>query len=412
MLYIDTQSTKNRYSMTGFLSSLPISAYFLLAAPALRVICERNRPQDQFAAVDRTAMLQIAFVCILGLWVFYRFINNQEEFRRLSRSKPTCYFIAFLFLAGSSTLWSTYRALTFYRFFEACVYLALIIDIILTIQDFQKSILILILYCLLVFVGLFVIANRQLFISSQSITFFIRENIVGVVGAAGLFLCAPFIKLRRPRYYFIFSFFVITIILTRSSATYVAVLLTSFFILLIRPFKQLHFQTIAFMVVGAIVLAGIWLSPSMVLNRTLFFNKTPEAIKSGSGRIAIWKWYWDNAIMERPLTGYGFEAGEHQEREIRNISNAHNTFVASAVCLGFPGVFLTALLAGSMIYHAAKIPGSWGTAILAAVICAWINSLSIPSITSRVRESWIVFAFLCILITAIKSDILSTEDQT
>lgn len=67
LYHTDTESAQTRLFNASFLSSLPISAYFLLAAPVLRVICERNRPQDQFAAIDRAAMLQIAFVFIMGL---------------------------------------------------------------------------------------------------------------------------------------------------------------------------------------------------------------------------------------------------------------------------------------------------------------------------------------------------------
>jgi len=405
----DTQLVDTGNSKAGFLSGLPGSAYFLLAAPALRVICERNRPHDQFAAIDNAAMLQIAFAFIAGLWVFYRLRNNYHEFRQLIRSQPACYLVAFLFLAGLSTIWSTHPALTFYRCIEAFVYLGLIIDIILTVKNIQKSILIIIIYSTLVFIGFLTISGPLQLLHGRPMKIGIGDNIAGVVGAVCLFLCAPLLKQHRFRFYLWFCFFAITVILSHSLATYVSVLTASVFIIVVRPFKQIQLQTIAFIAIGAIVLLGIWFGPSTVLSRTILSNETPESLWSGSGRLGIWQSYWDNAISNRPWTGSGYEAGEHQ---LKGIDNAHNAYVASAVSLGLPGFLLVVLLAGSTIYHAAKIPGAWGTAILAAIICAWINSLSIPSISSRVRESWIIMAYLCTLIAGIKSALVNTEDST
>ncbi len=384
----------------GVFARAPVSALFLMAHPILMALCSRLRPQEDFAHIDPAALAQIGFFAVAGLWLLAELRSMTPTLPRWLRSRPLVYLLGYVLLAGVSALWSAEPTLTLYRFLEISVGLGLVLHAAMMARDVRHALWMFVTYCLIAVAANVTMGVIQSMVAGQgsSLVRLVHANVGSAVAAVGMFLCMPF---RKQGFFRIgFWLFLAAVVITTSSATYVAVLVTALFAILFRVSTTARNKALLIAACIALVITSIGLTGK--LGKLIMYNKTAEAVRTGTGRLAMWQWYWDNAISEKPLLGQGFESGEHQyRRETGFISNAHNAFIAATVSLGVPGAALTFLLAGSMVWGAARVRGPIGTALVCACICIWINSLTIPAVSSRLRASWIATAWLCVLVTAL-----------
>ncbi|MDY6913836.1 MAG: O-antigen ligase family protein [Planctomycetota bacterium] len=387
-------------SLFGAVSSkLPVSAMFLFAQPILGIICWRPRGKGDFAHVDASALVQVAFVALAGLWLLGRLRNIARRLPAVLYSPPVVYLVGYLVLAGVSVLWSNYLLLTLYRTLEACVYLGLILYTVLAARNVKEAFALLIIYCMLAAGGeVFACIRNRLALGESSIISLLHANVAPAVASVGLFLCWLFIRDRLVQLAAWFSAAIIVV--TTSVSTYAAILVTIFVILLCRASAKA--RAIAFLVFGLIVVVGLVLGSFSFLADALLYGKTDEAIEGGSGRLAMWEYYWDNVITDSPWLGQGYVAGEHQHRHGESYYTiAHNVFIAAAAGLGVLGAAICLLLAGSMLYRSSRIIGPVGVVLLAASLCIWLNSLMMPGISGRAGPMWLVIAWLCVLVGTI-----------
>ena len=124
---------KKQYSI--LLSKVPVSALFILTQPIIPLVFFRARDRAEFANIDSVAKIKIAFILLAGLWLIIRSRNIGHQIRTILFSRPLIYLTCYLILAALSTLWSTHPKLTLYRCVESCIWLGLIIDAGLKIQQ-------------------------------------------------------------------------------------------------------------------------------------------------------------------------------------------------------------------------------------------------------------------------------------
>ncbi len=387
------------YSHVFESAGLNVSAFLLLVSPFFIFVVGRRRASEEFASVDASAALQIAFVALCGLWVLYRMPRIWRRTAPVLFAPPAIYVTLLMILAFISTAWSMYPSLTLYRSLEACVYLLLIIDVLTSRKNADDAVRFILLYSIFVILSYALIAGQAKLAAGEFGRLVFRENKGAFVSGIGLLLSMIFVGRHPIRSKALACFFVVAMFWTNSSATFLSVLAA-----LITVFIKGRKRLTGLALLGILLLYMAVNSDSLysLVRRTVFFNRSDETIQFASGRKGLWQAYWEGGIRESPWIGNGFEAGEHQQVRRGVISNAHNTFVATQVNLGLLGLILLFLLVFSMIRAALCISGRPGVWLLGACVCAWINSMSIPTITSKVRPTWIVFAALCILITLLR----------
>lgn len=380
-------------------SRLPVSVLFLYAHPVLTFLCYRTtRDTSDFARVDAMAVVQIAFFAVAGVWLLSRLGDIAQRLPSVLYTRPVIYLVGYLVLAVCSTLWSTHPSLTLYRSLEACVCLGLVLHAVLVARGMHHALLLLVGYCLIGAVGELVLGVRSgLLGGDSSIVDLLHANVAPAVAAVGMFLCVDLGKRRIFRLGVCLFMFIV--IISTSVSTYIAVLLTA---LISVPFHaSIKLRAAVFMTIGAVVVAGLAVGSFAFLTDAVLFRKSPESLRTGSGRLAMWECYRENTVRENVWGGRGYVAGEHQLRESGGYyTNAHNAFVAAFTNLGAVGAVVFLLLGVATIRLAWRLKGPFGAAMLSATVCIWLNSLMMPGLSGRVRPSWLVTAWLCVLVGA------------
>ena len=86
----------------SFVGKLTFAHWALLAYPVFMAIVARRREVDDVFTIDPSAVMQIGFVVVLGLFCCVRLINYGRVLRRILFSGPTAWMTTYVLLAAAS----------------------------------------------------------------------------------------------------------------------------------------------------------------------------------------------------------------------------------------------------------------------------------------------------------------------
>jgi hypothetical protein len=375
---------------------LPVSALFLLGYPILFAIVFRQRGHVDYTVVDFSAKIQIIFLSVAALWALNRMVQLKRAFLNLLLRAPLSYLFAYMLLGLTSVLWSSHPVMTLYRSIEGLVFLVLIIDCVHSSRNNVESLQVLIMFCLIACLYDISMAVRTSAMFEESgLLEFLHLNVGSVLAAAGAFLSIGYPN-RTIRLWMI-AIFLLVVALSTSTGTYIAFLIGVGALFLLR---RSFLYSCVFIFLSLAILLLCLHSGTQPFTRMLFAGKPPEQVATASGRIGLWRWSWEERIVERLVLGYGYDVGEHQlDDPTRRFPMAHNVMVSAAISLGIPGLLLLCLLCASMLRNALSRSSFLYPHLFAACLVVWINSLSSLSIASRVNVIWLLTAWLCVIVT-------------
>jgi len=147
------------------------------------------------------------------------------------------------------------------------------------------------------------------------------------------------------------------------------------------------------LVVIVLVMLMLVLDPG-VLTTLLLRNKPAEQLGSLHGRTLLWSHFWQ-LYLEQPLLGYGFAIGA-RARSIVYTTNTHNAVISVLLgcgAVGFLAAAIMALRAARELLLALRRRVLLSGGVLAAMITALVNSMTLAFI----GEGWMpsTFVFIC-----------------
>jgi hypothetical protein len=346
----------------------------LLLYPVLLALVSRAREPWQAYEVDASALIQIAFTAICGVYVCVLLLAPRQACKVILLRRPMVWLFAYGALGIVSAAWSGRPDFTFYRAAELTIFLVLSVDAMtrarepLAMVKFQ-----------MVFATVVVLLGT--FIPSRlSIAAMHSSEVPGTV--AGVAFLG--ILVRGLFWRVLYAGVLVAILFGTSSATFVSLLVGLGVMMLSMRGRRA--------IVGGLVLAsvvGLGVVSKFDFDRYVFWGKSQQDIKTGSGRLLVWEWVIREKVAERPVLGYGFGVGETLARRsdpresTLQMMHMHSAGMSALVNLGGVGLFLllmTLLGVGRGAWKLSRARA--GPALVGATAAVFVNSQMIASVTS------------------------------
>jgi len=395
--------------MRKFLSPQPIKVlskgglpgYFLIGYWAVQAVFTRGKIDA--SAIDTTAIIFMfySFICFgVGLnFLFFKkgILTNFEN--RIIFNSPIIWFILYSALGLISAFWSIQFELTIYRAFES---ISMLLLMIATLKELHSKGMKMVIQWTLIYVfSIIIIRFLQYLFRGASLEF--------SIGNGGIFQCAQmiapvffFLGVLHARKWYIRWTFIAFSILSMSTTGYLGIALG----LSALAFGNNKIRALATLLFSGLLLLAIILGPESLLKNTVFIEKPSIDMEHTSGRDQVWKMGFD-WFKEKPLTGYGFVAGETYL--IRNgegrtyVIGMHNSIMSALVGEGiFGAAFLVLFFLGMfLITFSRYMPLKYRPALIAIFLSAFVQSMGNPGIGFRVYGSWMSAMYVCVLIASI-----------
>ena len=143
---------------------------------------------------------------------------------------------------------------------------------------------------------------------------------------------------------------------------------------------------------GALVLAsivGLGFATGFDFDRYVFWGKSEQDIRTGSGRLLVWEWVIREKVSDKPVLGYGFGVGETLARmsdpkeSTLQMMHMHSAGMSALANLGGVGLFLLLMTMVGVGRGAWKLSRARaGPALVGATAAVFVNSQMIASVTS------------------------------
>ena len=134
----------------SFLERMTVAHWFLLAYPVFLAIVARRRDADDVFTIDSSAVMQIGFVAVLGLFCGARLVGHGRALLRVVFFGPAGWMAAYALLAISSAAWSSRPDFTLYRAVEMTVFLLVTVEAVYRFADLKDVVRFQLLYALVV----------------------------------------------------------------------------------------------------------------------------------------------------------------------------------------------------------------------------------------------------------------------
>jgi hypothetical protein len=368
----------------NFLERMTVAHWLLLAYPVFLAIVARRRDADDVFTIDSSAIMQIGFVVMMGLFCVVRLITHGRALLRVVFSWPAGWIAAYALFAFASAAWSSRPDFTLYRAVEMTVFLLVTVEAVYRLADVTDVLRFQLLYAFVVAV-VWHLGDLRYDMSWE-----ILHN--SLVPGANIGVLAIFAGAAISGRFWWTAFLVVgaSFLVGTSSASYLS--------LLFGVGCLMMFHTGAQRVVGALLAAttgvAIW-GYGLDWGALVFWGKNEYAITSASGRIPVWQWLLDSVVSQRPLFGYGFGVGESIVRLAMDwaglrMMHMHNAAMSAVVNLGAAGLVLFLLFLVSIVVSLWKIRSAaifpYAFAAFTAVL---LNSMSMSSITAPVSLGWV-----------------------
>ena len=383
---------------SSFVGKLTFAHWALLAYPVFMAIVARRREVDDVFTIDPSAVMQIGFVVVLGLFCCVRLINYGRVLRRILFSGPTAWMTTYVLVAVASAAWSSRADFTLYRAFETMVFLLVAVEAVNRFADAKDVVRFQLLYALVVAIVWHFGDLRY----ESSLEILHNSMVTGTnIGVLLLFVGAA---ISGRFWWTAFLLVSLSFLVGTSSASYVSLLFALGCLLMFHSGAQR---------VGGALLAStagvvIW-GYGLDWGSLVFWGKNEYAISSASGRVPVWQWLLDSVVSHRPLLGYGFGVGENIARVAMDwaglrMMHMHNAAMSAVVNLGAVGVVVFVLFVGSVLISLWKIRSA---AIFpyafASFVAVLLNSLSMSSVTAPVSLGWVGHMLLYLYLVRLTS---------
>jgi hypothetical protein len=346
----------------------------LLLYPVVLALVGRQREPGEAFLVDRSAMAQIAFTAVCGVYVCVLLWGRWRGCKTILLRRPMVWLFLYGVLAMVSATWSGRPEFTLYRAAELTIFLVLSVDAM--VRALEPAAMIkfqMVFAALAIALGTFVPSRLNLAAMHSS-------EVPGAVVAMVFLGALVRGMLWRPLY----AVVLVTVVLGTSSATFVS-LVVGFGCMMIamRGRRAL---------VGALILTsivGLGFATGFDLDRYVFWGKSEQDIRTGSGRLLVWEWVIREKVAEKPVLGYGFGVGETLARmsdpreSALQMMHMHSAGMSALVNLGGVGLFLllmTLLGVGKGAWKLSRARA--GPALAGATAAVFVNSQMIASVTS------------------------------
>jgi hypothetical protein len=285
----------------GWIKHVSLSGWIILFYPVFMALIMRPRDFDDYMEIDSSAKIQLIFTSLAALWALNRIIQWKQVFLYLPLRAPLSYLSAYMLFGLTSVFWSNEPIMTLYRSIEGLIFLALIIDCVLSSRNNVKSSQILIMFCLIGYLCDITRGVLSGFTFSGSGLLNLHASIhSSPLAAAGLFISLG--SPNRAIRLWITTVLFLMVIVSTSSSSYIAVLIGIGALFLLK--KDVHYMCILIFVLLLTLLLFIY-NGFDPFTRILFVEKTPEKVATLSGRTDLWRWSWEERIMKKLALGYG-----------------------------------------------------------------------------------------------------------
>jgi len=376
-----------RHAPMQLLRNGGVAGMFLLARDIVNVAAVRQRDLSEYAAVDSSAMLQIAYVGLCLCYALYH-LTRFRPAGAIYLLKRTPAWIVFVYtgLCAISSLWSPDLVLTAFRSAECLSHLLLIVLVCDNLSRMCRSrqdvIEWLVLWSMWVLIWDTLYFARMAGLGPMFFSIHIFRR--GSFALGTMFFLAVFISRRK-------LFVAINLLympLSLANTTYFGV----FFGLLGGLWAgDRRFQVAFFFLLGAVALVLLVMG-SAALQHTLFYGQEGVGLEHTTGRDRMFLYAVEYG-MRRPLHGYGFVAGETGALWAQHLKaiSAHNVFTSALLAIGVSGpilfvAFFTWLFA---IVIRADLPVHWRPAFLGTAIMIFAVSSASPGLGTRVYGAWV-----------------------
>lgn len=152
-------------------------------------------------------------------------------------------------------------------------------------------------------------------------------------------------------------------------------------------------KVLVFFIAGVLIIAVLYLGAERVALDTLFYGQKGVGWEYTSGRDTMWKTCWE-VCMERPMTGYGFVAGERDilyETRGSSVISMHSMLFSSFMGVGIFGpILLTLYFVGTgILCFFSRVPPHWKFAFVSTICMVFTISMTSPGIGGRVYGAWL-----------------------
>lgn len=360
------------------------------------------RQKNDATAIDLSAIIFAAYsmICLfVGIKVLFEKPNKNISKNVLFKT-PLIWFVLYTIWGGISSFWSIHFALTAYRAIECLGMTAIILATLTRLSRYNNINLILDWTAVYVFLSIMI-----RFV--QYINYGVP--LIPSIGYGGAFECAQMIA---TIFCFLAWFYV------RNKIIKITILIFAVFSMSTTGYIGMALGLVAYFwgtkrekklaIMGTIIisLVAFLYGPEKLLKDTVFIERSEIDYTKMSGRDQIWELgiEW---VKKRPLTGYGFVAGESFLLRLgegrMGVIGMHNTFMSALVGEGLIGLFLITMFWITMTKTilSKAIPIRYRVLLLSSYIASFIQSIANPGIGFRVYGSWMASMYICILICVI-----------
>ncbi len=385
----------NEISFKTFFTIGGFPGFVLLMYSVVMALISRRRSVEDTAAVDDSALVQIAMAG-LAFAVGFHILHRNYYSRYLVFQSPLKWLLIFSLWAGLSALWSVDSVLTIYRAFEHLSYLLLFTAVIGTLYT-KLSVEGMIQWVLYYAVFSIIVSNirraQLMGVSAFSLDSLLLEQ----MASTPYF----FLALLLPVGWLVKIIVLLISFLSFSNTAYVGMMAGS---LALRQGSKWLGRIFAILLIGTAI-TWFLVGTETLLQNTVFYGKEGVGMEYTSGRDKIFELSLISGL-KRPFTGYGFVAGEvaiiSQVKE--GVIGAHNGFLSALLGTGFPGVIILMVLLFH-IYRTANskcLPQIYRSAFLASVILIFVHTMGNPGLGSRVYGAWIPAVMIFTLISMVE----------
>jgi hypothetical protein len=365
--------------------------WLLLAKPVLYLLTARGRDLDQYATVDASAAINIAytFVCFLAVIVE----STKRQHSRLGNAvlskTPMFWFLIYTVYGFISMVWSVNMQLTVYRAFEC---LAMMLLMLMVWQRlFAKHNMDRVMEWCILWVGLQVVC--QIISTLRWTTDPLRVLGASQTVATTFFFMALYHSHKRWIHWLI----IVMAIMSGSTVAYIGMAIGTISIFWGKAKYKVPVFIFA-LLAGAFI---YYYGPQKFIKDTVFYDKEAIAMDQTSGRDQVMEVALIS-LQQNPM-GYGFFAGEPYilYQHFRGAINGHNSFFSAAMGLGYVGIVLLFIFFLGMfrVTFYRGIPRKYRQPLIGCFFVGFLHCMGNPGIGSRVYGSWmpvmLLFTLIC-----------------
>lgn len=377
---IGVQAPVRRWGgILSYIRGLSISQWMLLLYPVVLALVARQREPGEAFLVDRSAMVQVAFTAVCGVYVCVLLWGRSRGCRTVLFRRPMVWLFLYGVLGMVSATWSGRPDFTLYRAAELTIFLVLSVDAM--IRAFEPAAMIkfqMVFATVAIALGAFVPSRLNMAAMHSS-------EVPGAV-VAMVFLGS---LVRGMLWRLLYVVVLVAVVFGTSSATFVSLAVGFGWMMISMRGRR---AAAGAMILAAIV--GLGFATGFDFDRYVFWGKSEQDIKTGSGRLLVWEWVIREKVSEKPVLGYGFGVGETLARmsdpreSTLQMMHMHSAGMSALANLGGVGLFLllmTMLGVGKGAWKLSRARA--GPALVGATAAVFVNSQMIASVTSTMSAA-------------------------